>query len=127
MVSRIAFRHPGGPQGSLGQNVADVVSLLWPLTSDGSLRIRASELDPGHGASHFRYAAQMRQDGGPEKAQRLLTRAVALQPMSPRYRMEQTGALRVQGGEPQGRTGQGQGSPAPIANRLGSCLRKDNA
>jgi tetratricopeptide (TPR) repeat protein len=45
---------------------------------------RALELDPDHYMSYFRYALQMKADGRLEEAERLLKRAITLQPMSAR-------------------------------------------
>lgn len=59
----------------------------------------ALELDPDHYMSYYRYAMQVEEDSNLEEAERLIRRAIQLQPMSARFRTELAGILRLQGRE----------------------------
>jgi Flp pilus assembly protein TadD len=58
---------------------------------------RALELDPDHYMSYYRYALQMKADGELEEAERLIRRAISLQPRSARFRDELAAILELQG------------------------------
>jgi TolB-like protein len=80
---------------------ADALSLIGLGQSNRQLRIvayeRALELDPDHYMSYYRYALQLRADGDLEEAERLIRRAISLQPRSARFRDELAEILRLQG------------------------------
>jgi tetratricopeptide (TPR) repeat protein len=80
---------------------ADALSLIGLGQSNRQMRIvayeRALELDPDHYMSYYRYALQMKADGKLDEAERLIRRAISLQPMSARFRMELAEILSLQG------------------------------
>jgi len=81
----------------------DALSLLGYGQNNRQMRIvayeRALELDPGHAPSYFRYALQMQADGQLEEAERLMLRAITLQPMNARFRLAMAEIFRLQGRE----------------------------
>jgi len=81
----------------------DALSLLGYGQENRQMRIvayeRALELDPGHALSYFRYALQMQADGDLEEAERLMHRAITLQPMNARFRRALAEIFRLQGRE----------------------------
>lgn len=85
----------------------DALSLLGYGQENRQMRIvayeRALELDPGHALSYFRYALQMQADGDLEQAERLMLRAIALQPMNSRFRRAMAEIFRLQGREAEAR------------------------
>jgi len=85
----------------LDRDSAGAISLLGLGTENRQLRIqafeRALELDPDHYMSYYRYAMQMKEDGDLEEAERLIRRAIILQPMSSRFRTDLAEILRLQG------------------------------
>jgi tetratricopeptide (TPR) repeat protein len=82
---------------------ADALSLIGLGQSNRQMRIvayeRALELDPGHALSYFRYALQMQADGDLEEAERLMLRAIRLQPTNARFRLAMAEIFRLQGRE----------------------------
>jgi len=76
----------------LDHESADAISLLGLHTENRHLRIqafeRALELDPDHFLSYYRYAMVMKEDGNLDEAERLIKRAIMLNPMSTPYRAE---------------------------------------
>jgi tetratricopeptide (TPR) repeat protein len=80
---------------------ADALSLIGLGQSNRQMRIvayeRALELDPDHYMSYYRYALQMKADGELEEAERLIRRAISLQPRSARFRDELAAILELQG------------------------------
>ena len=82
---------------------ADALSLLGLGQDNRQMRIvafeRAIELDPDHALSYFRYARQMKSDGDLDDAERLIRRAIALEPMNARFRLELAEILALQGRE----------------------------
>jgi len=78
----------------------DALSLLGYGQENRQMRIvayeRALELDPGHAPSYFRYALQMQSDGDLEQAERLMLRAITLQPMNARFRLAMAEIFRLQ-------------------------------
>ena len=81
----------------------DALSLLGYGQENRQMRIvayeRALELDPGHALSYFRYALQMQADGELGEAERLMLRAIALQPMNARFRRAMAEIFGLQGRE----------------------------
>ena len=79
----------------------DALSLLGYGQENRQMRIvayeRALELDPGHAITYFRYAVQLHSDGELEDAERLMNRAVTLQPMNPRFRFALADILEALG------------------------------
>jgi tetratricopeptide (TPR) repeat protein len=79
----------------------DALSLLGFGQENRQMRIvayeRALELDPGHAITYFRYALQMQADSNLDEAKRLIDRAIALQPMNPRFRFALADILEQQG------------------------------
>ena len=80
---------------------ADALSLIGLGQSNRQMRIvayeRALELDPNHYMSYYRYALQMKADGDLDEAERLIRRAISLQPRSARFRTELAEILGLQG------------------------------
>jgi tetratricopeptide (TPR) repeat protein len=80
---------------------ADALSLIGLGQSNRQMRIvayeRALELDPGHYMSYYRYALQMKADGDLDEAERLIRRAISLQPRNARFRTELAEILELQG------------------------------
>jgi TolB-like protein len=81
----------------------DALSLLGYGQENRQMRIvayeRALELDPGHALSYYRYALQMQADGELEEAERLMLRAITLQPMNARFRRAMAEIFHLQGRE----------------------------
>jgi len=79
----------------------DALSLLGYGQENRQMRIvayeRALELDPGHALSYYRYALQMEADGNFEEAERMMLRAITLQPMNARFRRAMAEIFRLQG------------------------------
>jgi tetratricopeptide (TPR) repeat protein len=77
------------------------ISMLGLMTEQRELRIqayeRALELDPDDALSYFRYGMEMRADGNFEEAERLVRKAIDLQPMSAGFRSELASILWDQG------------------------------
>jgi tetratricopeptide (TPR) repeat protein len=77
----------------LDPDSAGAFSLLGLSASHPQSRYQAFEhaleLDPDHDVSFYRYAREMRRSGDLLEAERLIDKAIALRPMSARYREEQ--------------------------------------
>jgi len=82
---------------------ADAISLLGLQLDNRQLRIqaweRALELDPNHAISFYRYATELKEDGQLDEAERLVMRAITLEPRNIRYRTLLAEIFREQGRE----------------------------
>ena len=87
----------------LGRESADAISLLGREIENGLLRVqayeRALELEPDHYVSYYRCALQLKDDGKLELAERLIKRAIQLQPMNARFSEVLAGIYQLQGRE----------------------------
>jgi tetratricopeptide (TPR) repeat protein len=87
----------------LSQESADAISLLGFEIENSLLRVqayeRALELEPDHYMSFYRYALQLKDDGKLELAERLIKRAIQLQPMNARFSQELVTIYQLQGRE----------------------------
>jgi tetratricopeptide (TPR) repeat protein len=87
---------------------ADAISLLGLQLDNRQLRIqayeRALELDPDHAISFYRYARDLQEDGQLEEAERLVMRAIKLEPRNMRYRTLLVDILLAQGREEEARS-----------------------
>lgn len=85
----------------LDPDSADAISLLALQLDNRQLRIqaweRALELDPDHAISFYRYAKELKEDGQLEEAERLVMRAITLDPRNIRYRTLLAEILGAQG------------------------------
>jgi len=91
----------------LDPDSAEVMSLLGLGQDNRQMRIvayeRALELDSGHALSYFRYARQMASDGDLEEAERLMLRAIMLEPMNARFRRAMAEIYSIQGRDDEAR------------------------
>ena len=78
---------------------ADRVGWFRPRLEISLDWISALELDPDHYMSYYRYAVQMRKDGNLQESERLVGRAITLQPMNTRFRLELAEVLEALGRE----------------------------
>jgi tetratricopeptide (TPR) repeat protein len=86
---------------------ADAISLLGLQLDNRQLRIqayeRALELDPDHAISFYRYARDLQADGQLGEAERLVMRAITLEPRNVLYRTLLADILLAQGREEEAR------------------------